>query len=111
MSVPDSVPIIESIHAAGCALRSLVYDLGIPPLRKTRVILSDTMKGRNALKLLLIICLMSLGGCTLADRNVAALTLCQRTAGCTVSSEPPSYGPPQVQVMEGSRRTSKTTEK
>lgn len=72
---------------------------------------SDITKGREALKLLSIICLVSLGGCTLADRNVAALTLCQRTAGCTVSSEPPSYGPPQVQAMEGSRRTSKTTEK
>jgi hypothetical protein len=63
------------------------------------------------LKLLSIICLVTLGGCTLADRNVAALTLCQRTAGCTVTSEPPSYGPPQLQVMEGSKRTSKTTEK
>jgi hypothetical protein len=63
------------------------------------------------LKLLLIICVVSLGGCTLADRNVVALTLCQRTAGCTVSSEPTSYGPPQVQAMEGRTKASKTTEK
>ncbi|QDZ08381.1 hypothetical protein FPZ24_13630 [Sphingomonas panacisoli] len=54
---------------------------------------------------------LCLGGCTTADRNVLAVGLCERTAGCTVTRNEPDYGPPQVRAMENRKPVSKTTEK
>ena len=55
--------------------------------------------------------MVGLGGCTTADRNLVAVGLCERTAGCTVTREPRDEGPPQVRAMENRKPVSKTTEK
>jgi hypothetical protein len=67
--------------------------------------------GEEMVKLIASLLILTLGGCTLADRNAVAVGMCQRTAGCTVTTQPSTYGPPQVQAMENRKPVSKTTEK
>lgn len=62
-------------------------------------------------KLAIALSLLFLGGCTTVDRNLMAVGLCERTAGCTVTRTQPDYGPPQVSAMENRKPVSKTTQK
>ncbi len=55
--------------------------------------------------------LLCLAACTTAERNVVAVGLCGRTAGCTVTRTPRDDGPPQVRAMEDRKPVSRTTEK
>lgn len=52
------------------------------------------------MKTVAVILLMGLSGCTLADRNALALTMCERSPNCHASGRPEIYGPPQVRALE-----------
>lgn len=66
---------------------------------------------RGALRLGVVVLAIGIGGCTLEQRNVVAVGLCERTAGCTVTKNLSDNGPPQVSAMENRKPVSRTTEK